>query len=131
MREIKFRGKRIDNGEWVVGWLLTNKLGTYIITEKNPHECTQYGYITIEQYHRVDPETVGQCINKKDTTGKEIYEGDYDIENGVYYIAQYQDGELGMITHEPGFDPDFDTCVNWHNFTVRGNRWDNPDLLGG
>jgi hypothetical protein len=53
-----FKGKRIDNGEWVEGLLLTNKLGTYIVYEENPHECTQYGYIEINEYARVDPETV-------------------------------------------------------------------------
>lgn len=54
----KFSARRIDNGERVSGWLLKNKLATYIITEDNPHECTQYGYIEINEYYRVMPETV-------------------------------------------------------------------------
>ncbi|NQU32936.1 MAG: hypothetical protein HQ521_06850 [Bacteroidetes bacterium] len=54
---IRFEGKN-ESGEIVTGHLLTNKIATYIITEENPHECDQYGYIEIDQYYRVLPETV-------------------------------------------------------------------------
>jgi len=123
MGDYRFRGKRTENGEWAY----FNQYGAYV--DKDGKELIPKRF-TRDCGYTVDPETVGQYINKKDTTGKEIYEGDYDIENGVYYIAQYQDGELGMITLEPGFDPDFDDCVSWHNFTVIGNANDNPELLG-
>lgn len=54
---IRFEGKTVK-GNTVSGYLLTNKLATYIATEKNPHECTQYGFIEIDQYQRVMSETV-------------------------------------------------------------------------
>lgn len=62
MTKFLFKAKDLE-GKEVQGQLLTNKLATYIITEKNPHECSEYGYIEIDEYCRVDPESV-ELINK-------------------------------------------------------------------
>lgn len=84
-REIKFRGKRIDNGEWVYGSYTSmrenNRNNPFCQVEpKIFHRIWQWeagdwnmgGYANYE----VIPETIGQFTGIQDVTGDDIYEGD-------------------------------------------------------
>lgn len=70
MREILFRGKRIDNGEWVEGFYVYRPDGKHLIYWKPFDDAKQ------NTYHIVTPETVGQFTGLTDKNGVKIFEGD-------------------------------------------------------
>jgi hypothetical protein len=70
MREILFRGKRKDTGEWVYG--------SYVCRKENRVECHHfiYEYISYTREREVKPETVGEYTGFNDSRGVKIYEDD-------------------------------------------------------
>lgn len=115
MREIKFRGKRLDNGEWAYGDLHIRTPFPHI------HSEIDYGKVNI------DPHTVGQFTGLHDKNGKEIYEGDivrYDM-GGECEVSYCIGGGFAGFDLSPAFH-------NEHQLTdveVIGNIHDNPELL--
>lgn len=121
MRETKFRGKRIEDNQWVYGYYVFRK-------SENTHKI----YDPIKGvWYNVRPETVGQYIGIPDKNGKEIYRGDIVADETTHNleIIWYECGwgfrykDRGMIVKEPVEMELFKTLE------VIGNIWDNPELL--
>lgn len=131
MREILFRAKRIDNGEWVEGdlsYLIHNKEKMYVFPADGLDSADRY---------EVNPETLCQYTRLKDKNGNRIWENDicryYNPEDkdGIGIIKEdYVSWIKGAIAQTNLMTPMFYLKVG-KEFEVIGNIFDNPELLKG
>lgn len=125
MREIKFRGKCIDDGEWVYGSLLQWKCWMSAIAVNNPSDSN------VLMTNAVYPDTVGQYAGLKDKNGKDVWEGDLLSSDGIVCEVAYDEYRASfhlIIDKIKGSVPLGDMMRSF-GFQVIGNRWDNPELL--
>ena len=137
MREILFRGKRIDNGEWIEGHLIRHEDRRARICESHTDIfCYEKDRSIIQTVaHEVDPYTVGQYTGLKDKNGKRIFEG--DIVRATIERAegcQSPRTENGVFCGTPIFSPfsnelSMSGLIEDYCFEVIGNVHDNPELL--
>ncbi len=144
MREIKFRGKRIDNGEWVYGNLVK-----YPKTENWVPQSEIWFFDDEgggEHYYIVNPTTVGQFTGLKDKSGQEIYEGDickywmdsvwkygyvlWDQGGFALKVFRMEEKIVDVVFKFQAFIPvPDDGEIMTDQFEVVGNIYDNPELL--
>lgn len=143
MRTFKFRGKRIDNGEWIYGSLVVETYPdfcNYFIRTKGEEDWTSR-YKDVP----VDKNTLGQFTGLYDKNNKEIYEGDIlKDEYGRIMKVVYKENwgkfqfELLKITGEKWTNNfRFADLTDWFDSSLSetpeiiGNIYDNPELLEG
>lgn len=127
-----FRGKRIDNGEWIEGNLLVMDGEEYRIATS----CLQGDDddILMVCAYEVDPDTVGQLAGWNDRHGSNVFDG--DVICGFNDLHQRQETYLVKWACNNGFYL-IDNCgVDWHpehveNQEIIGNIHDHPSLLQG
>ena len=139
MREIKFRGKRVDNNEWVYGSLVIDEDRYYICLGINEHiKRDDYKVYMVE----VIPKTVVQSTELYDKHGKEIYDGDiihindsffkefnylikWNKEYLRYYLYSIDKEKLNKIGGI--LEAHLGSMIN--KIEVIGNIYENSDLL--
>lgn len=124
MREILFRGKRTDNGEWVqgypcrYGWIGKEK--DYIIPD----------YASALYTAKIDPETVGQYTGLTDKNGNKIFEGDivWNSYNEDYGKVEWDNDTARFIITCSTFTVNFNSVWS-EELEIVGNVYDNPEHL--
>ena len=137
MREILFRGKRIDNGEWVEGYLAAYDMicpsHTYPVDTVSATGLF-YGLTPYVGFVDIDPATIGEYTGLTDKNGERIFEGDI--------LEHHAQGDIIVNRGEVGWDERHGMWVHklntmtpsfyMHNHAaveVIGNIHDNPELL--
>lgn len=133
-----FKAKRIDNGEWVIGNLITNvffRLGQsipYILCpDKAKYDCFE-DFTEGNGIFEVRPDTICRCTGSKDKNGNLIWEND---------ITQHRDSDEIKKAYIKYSAPFFvlhstlgiyssDTLADFSKIEVIGNKFDNLELLG-
>lgn len=143
MREILFRGKRVDNGEWVFGDLIRNLI--YDGREKEMRIGDIYfehnGDIHGTAVYKVVPETVGQFTGFTDKNGKKIFEGDIvkewsshwktplKTEINIYEVVCEYLGSLHLI-RKTEYGENSTPLYRRSVVEVIGNIYDSPKIFG-
>lgn len=130
MREILFRGKRKDNGEWICGDLLQDvesgicAIVSYVNLGGNIHDLSESCIFA------VIPETVGQYTGLTDKNGAKIFEGDIVKNSRFNKIEEvrYIDKRKRIMFCGINYIVDLE-YINEIYYEVIGNIYDNPELL--
>ena len=136
MREIKFRGKRVDNGEWVYGYYVQTPIFESRIYWKPFIESTS------NTYHQVISESVGQFTGFKLKNDVEIYDGyilgdwtDVDgkmVQSRVPVFFDELTGQwmLDMSSmKDRSYSVSLFSDLQEYDYELLGNIYENPDLL--
>ena len=147
MREILFKAKRKDNGEWVEGYYYKMSETTYCFKEDYERKpVPEHHYILQERMTdwglpnqmvqiEVDPKTICQFTGLTDKNGKRIWESDvvwlvYNGEEHIYQIV-WDNSELDFkaTNGEENYGSNFEYLLCCDEIEVIGNIFDNKELL--
>lgn len=137
MREILFRAKQIDDGEWVEGYYammgVDSLIRHYIVQNcavtklfKNPEDNMYFNDVEI------DPETLCQYTGLNDGDGKRIWENDivkHERSDTIGTVKWYQEDYVGWCVDDVMIDEQQFTDEMWNECEVIGNAFDDKHLL--
>jgi uncharacterized phage protein (TIGR01671 family) len=148
MEQIKFRGKRKDNGEWIYGYFVMIK-NAYFIIEHEDNLCfgDMYSSDLVDMFSSniVNPDTIGQYTGTKDKNDVEIYENDiiefsykdtnyivkifWDKNDLTYKIEYLSKSNLNFCNFATLYKSQKKSALEKSKIKVIGNIYDNPELL--
>lgn len=136
MREFLFRGKRIDNGEWIEGYYAMQSNHACFASALRyqyfifKDVCTDFDLGGLQRFE-VNPETVGQYTGLTDKNGKKIFEGDIVEVNRkeAYGKVEFDKDDAAFTVVCDSVQYSFVDHLWGTDVEVVGNIYDNPELL--
>jgi hypothetical protein len=119
-----YKAKRVDNGEWVIGFL---RMVGYVYTITT--FVIKNNYVVETGCYKVIPETVCRCTGLRDKNGVLIFEGDiyHHGDKNIRYVVVWND--TGFMGKQLGSNS-YAGIEHWRDsIKIIGNRFDNPELL--
>ena len=137
MRKILFKAKRIDNGEWVEGFLfqLSCEGGFNWCIGNEPLAPNDYSELcgADRDWFYVDENTICQFTGLTDKNGNKIWEN--DVVKMIYYDNYFEHGVVRYYEQDVRYrfctESDSFSFDNTDTLEVIGNIFDNPELLEG
>lgn len=140
-REIIFKAKRKDNGEWVEGYLFDDGMpkpkryfiGGIIIKPYEGTACDKWNVVGID-FCEIDPDTLCQYTGLTDKNGNRIWENDIckitsdTLDGYEYFICKYESENARYVFEHNNIIIEFGDIYPYEIETV-GNIFDNADLL--
>ena len=129
MREILFRAKRQDTGEWEQGYYVSLPCANGVV--KLDFIVDKYG-----EKHGINLATLCQYTGVTDRNGTKIFESDivtsdqFCPDEEGYGVINWRDDELMFVVETDDAYYDF-ININWTKLEVIGNVFDNPELIRG
>ena len=139
-----FRSKRIDNGEWVEGYLFDDGfengrmfVGGLVIEEYHGTACDDWS-ITGINFYEVDQSTICQCTGLNDKNGQKIWENDVvkqfadcnELGNNLYFFYQIRwNNEYSAFEGYEIYAKETVLFPDLEDIEVIGNIFDNPELI--
>ena len=134
-REILFKAKRKDSGEWVDGYYLNiAKINRFICTGKIKLDGAVKGIIAPEMYE-IDPDTICQYTGLTDKNGNKIWENDILRRDGYWDIRiEFENGVFMVRNADKVQYINRVICTSISTFNIKvyeviGDIFDNADLL--
>lgn len=128
MREILFRGKRRDNGQWIEGFFVLAH-DHNAPDEKTPHIAVDMPWGPCgccAEVFEVDPATVGQYTGKTDRNGVKMFEDDVISDSHERCVIKWGEYECAFVTGD--YYDNVLTNVDAECYEVIGNIHDNPEI---